>query len=52
MKLSKALISALIVGITVQAAGCKKDDAANPETTNGKKNKKTQPYSCPGCGMG
>jgi hypothetical protein len=53
MKLSKSLLSALIVGITLQATSCKKDnDTATPTVLKFIKGKKNVPASCPGCGMG
>ena len=54
MKLSRALIGAILIGITIQTTGCDKDESTKPdtETTPGIKNKKNIPDSCPGCGMG
>ncbi|MDB5011966.1 MAG: hypothetical protein JWQ25_168 [Daejeonella sp.] len=53
MKLSKSLLSALIVGITLQATGCKKDnDAAKPTVLKFIKGRKNVPAGCLGCGMG
>jgi hypothetical protein len=47
MKLSKALLSAILIGITVQTiTSCKKDKL--PEV----KKEAKQPVSCPACGMG
>ncbi|MBX0291653.1 hypothetical protein K3G63_14475 [Hymenobacter sp. HSC-4F20] len=54
MKLSKALLSAVVVGLTVQATGC----TTNDPTPKGEDGKKTEsessktPANCPGCGMG
>ncbi|GAB2773774.1 hypothetical protein GCM10027175_09510 [Hymenobacter latericoloratus] len=54
MKLSKAVLGAIVVGLTVQAAGCKDNDP----TPNGEKGKKTEkesgqpPVNCPACGLG
>lgn len=54
MKLSKALLSAMVVGLTVQTTGCKTNDP----TPKGEEGKKTEsgsgktPVNCPGCGMG
>lgn len=51
MKLSKTLLGAVLVGITVQAASCNKKDAPAPKDKKGKEVIKT-PDNCPGCGMG
>ncbi|WP_343688329.1 Vmc-like lipoprotein signal peptide domain-containing protein [Chitinophaga sp.] len=59
MKLSKSLLSAIVIGIAVQttAVSCKKDEQAKPKKTDqaNKKNesKPTQQLGdCPACGMG
>lgn len=52
MKLPKTLLGAILVGITIQAAGCKKETPApKGEEKNGKEVVKT-PDNCPACGMG
>jgi hypothetical protein len=52
MKLPKTLLGAILVGITVQAAGCKKETPApKGEEKNGKEVVKA-PDNCPACGMG
>jgi hypothetical protein len=55
MKLSKALLSAILVGVTVQATtSCNKKEDPEPKTTatqasgNGAK----EPINCPACGLG
>ncbi len=50
MKLSKALIGAMLIGITIQATGCDKDDTTKPDKEGSKKKKAV--YNCPACGMG
>ena len=54
MKLSKALIGAILIGITIQTTGCDKDESTKPDTETSPEtgNKKNFPDSCPGCGMG
>ena len=53
MKLSKSLLGAILIGITVQTitVSCGKDNL--PEPKEKKETKKDQPLdSCPACGMG
>lgn len=56
MKLSKSLLSAILIGIAVQTTtSCKKEKL--PEPKEKKEVKKTDaknnvPESCPACGMG
>ncbi len=56
MKLSKSLLGAILIGITVQSTSCvKEDELPGPESEQkGKKEKGEEkiPYDCPGCGMG
>ena len=55
MKLSKALLGAILIGITVQTtASCKKDKETSlfEKIKKEAEKKKTPYYSCPGCGMG
>lgn len=60
MKLSKSLLSAIVIGIVVQTAGsCKKEkDPTDARTkleakkTGSNKNTPTYPENCPACGMG
>ncbi len=57
MKLSKTLLGAILVGVTVQATGCKKGSEPAPkdeQASNSKPNPETPkaPLNCPGCGMG
>jgi len=60
MKLSKALLAAMLTGITLQAVqSCKKekDDKPKEKLEEGKKGfNKTDstkfPFNCPACGMG
>jgi hypothetical protein len=52
MKLSKSLLSAVMIGIAVHAvSSCKKDKPA-PDKKTPPVVKQTPPYNCPGCGMG
>jgi hypothetical protein len=53
MKLSKSLLSAILIGIAVQTTviSCGKDDQPQPKEK--KEPKKDQPLgNCPACGMG
>ena len=54
MKLSKALLGAIVVGITAQAtAGCNKKDTPTPQKSPLLTGKKlTAPDNCPACGLG
>jgi hypothetical protein len=54
MKLPKALLGAILVGITVQATSCSKEDAPKPKEEVGKNGKEVSktPVNCPACGMG
>lgn len=55
MKLSKALLGAILVGIAVQTTSCsKKDKEVTPQPTGEqvKHPGETQPENCPACGMG
>jgi hypothetical protein len=55
MKLSKALLSAIFVGVTVQATtSCGKKDAPKPKTEGAQANSNgtKETDNCPGCGMG
>lgn len=54
MKLSKALLGAILVGITVQTTSCsKKDKEVTPQAQqNPKEEIKTPDGGCPACGMG
>jgi len=55
MKIPKALLGAIVVGITAQATvACSKKDAPEPkeQATKGAKSPVRVPYDCPGCGMG
>ncbi len=48
MKISKSLIQAIAIAVTVSAvvSSCTKETTPNPETTT------SQPDSCPPCGRG
>ena len=51
MKLSKALLSAILVGVTVQTiTSCNKKDEPKPTTQTNQNGK--EPNNCPGCGLG
>ena len=53
MKLSKALIGAILIGITIQTTGCDKDESTKPDTETAPESKKKNiPDNCPACGMG
>lgn len=57
MKLSKTLLGAILVGVTVQASSCKKGSDPTPkyeQASNSKTNPETPkaPMNCPACGMG
>jgi hypothetical protein len=56
MKLPKALLGAILVGMTVQATtSCTKRDAPEPtgeKTKKGGKEAPKVPLNCPACGMG
>lgn len=55
MKLPKALLGAILVGITVQTTGCTKEELHGPKTEQGgEKGKRAVkvPDNCPACGMG
>ena len=55
MKLSKALLGAMLVGITAQATGCAKKDDPTPKGEKISKNAaepKAPPINCPACGLG
>ncbi|MFD3002005.1 hypothetical protein ACFS7Z_16655 [Pontibacter toksunensis] len=53
MKLPKALLGAILVGITVQTVGCTKEELSGPKTEQGgEKGVVKVPDNCPACGMG
>jgi hypothetical protein len=59
MKLSKSLLSAIVIGIAVQTVACKKEkDPTDARTkleakkTDSNKNNPGYPENCPACGMG
>ncbi len=55
MKLPKALLGAILVGVAVQATGCKKGSEPTPKGEQGAKAEKEAaktPANCPACGMG
>jgi hypothetical protein len=55
MKLSKALLGAILVGVAVQTTGCKKGDEPTPKGEQGAKSDKEiakTPANCAACGMG
>ena len=55
MKLSKALLGAVVVGITAQATvSCAKKNAPQPkeQATQSEKEPVRAPDNCPACGMG
>ncbi|WP_158267511.1 chryseobasin-related MNIO class RiPP peptide [Adhaeribacter arboris] len=56
MKLSKTLLSALLLGITVQTTtSCEKKELPQPNSgkeESSKEQGKEAPVNCPGCGMG
>lgn len=55
MKLSQALLGAILVGVTVQASSCKKNDnkpKGKPNTTIGNGGLANPGDGCPACGRG
>jgi hypothetical protein len=55
MKLSKALLSAILVGVTVQTTtSCGKKGDPQPTTSTTKNNspEAKEPFNCPACGLG
>ncbi|WP_168193947.1 hypothetical protein [Pontibacter sp. SGAir0037] len=54
MRIPKALLGAILVGITVQTSSCTKGELPEPTAEQGTKGKevKTYPANCPACGMG
>ncbi|MDJ0364801.1 hypothetical protein QMK33_06525 [Hymenobacter sp. H14-R3] len=55
MKLPKALLGAILVGVAVQAVGCKKGDEPTlkgEKAANATKEGPRIPDNCPACGMG
>ena len=53
MKLPKALLGAMLVGMTAQlATSCTTGETPKPKEESGKKSTKITPDNCPGCGMG
>jgi len=53
MKLSKSLLSAILIGIAVQTtSSCTKDKEICKEKVKKEEGKKNPPVSCPACGMG
>ncbi|MHA4807276.1 chryseobasin-related MNIO class RiPP peptide [Flavitalea flava] len=53
MKLSKSLLSAILIGIAVQTTpSCKKDKVTPDAKTKKEAEKTTPPQYCPACGMG
>lgn len=54
MKLSKSLLSAILIGIAVQTTvtSCKKDNQTDPKKKEAKGPKQQMPDGCPACGMG
>ncbi len=53
MKLSKSLLSAIVIGIAIQTTvvSCGKDDQPKPKD-KAKQNQPQPQGSCPACGMG
>lgn len=54
MKLSKSLLSAILIGIVVQSLPACKKEKETPKTNKENKGQETPAPSepCPGCGMG
>ncbi|MBO3269798.1 hypothetical protein MUN82_06850 [Hymenobacter aerilatus] len=53
MKLSKALLGAVLVGITAQTTACTKGDEPAPKGEKvAKGSEKKTPVYCPACGLG
>jgi hypothetical protein len=54
MKLSQAVLGAVLVGLTAQATSCIKKGDPTPKEEQGKTGSKTPkvPDNCPACGLG
>lgn len=53
MKLSKTLLSAILIGIAVQTgSSCTKDPVDSKAKQEAKQNEKPKKDPCPACGMG
>ncbi|QJX49049.1 hypothetical protein HMJ29_19920 [Hymenobacter taeanensis] len=54
MKLSQAVLGAVLVGLAVQTTSCIKKDDPTPKEKQGETSTKSPktPDACPGCGMG
>ncbi|WP_233635912.1 chryseobasin-related MNIO class RiPP peptide [Hymenobacter setariae] len=55
MKLSKALLGAILVGVTVQTTtSCGKKGDPKPKEVGAQANsgEKKEPFNCPACGLG
>lgn len=54
MKLSKSLLSAILIGIAVQTtvSSCKKDKLPDPKSKQEAKKDDDKRVPCPACGMG
>jgi len=53
MNLPKTLLSAILLGITLQTTGCIHDEAPQPDPEEQAENgEDPYKYNCPGCGMG
>lgn len=52
MKLPKALLGAILVGVAVQSTSCIKKDDPAPKEGQQKGGKSAPPVNCPACGLG
>ncbi|WP_400193190.1 hypothetical protein [Hymenobacter sp. B81] len=54
MKLPKAVLGAVLIGLTVHTTSCDKKDAPAPKGEQGDQGKGSSkgPEGCPACGMG
>lgn len=57
MKISQAVLGAMLVGLAVQTTGCSAKNDPKPKETSGQNAKKSgevpkEPSNCPACGMG
>lgn len=53
MKLPKTLLSAILIGITVQTlTSCEKEKTPDPKEKQKQEEKRQMPDGCPACGMG
>lgn len=52
MKLSKALLGAILIGVSVQTTSCEINEEDLPQPSSEQEGEVVIPYDCPACGMG